>query len=156
MQGKPKEIKLRAAFLPVKAEEAEETYTVNFEPYEGQCGTESVTVPKADDSQDFDFDKHAGIEPPGEVSQEKRDRAEQGICQVKHISFDILKKQKEEILKNQMEEMQENIEGAVREEGYKKIRQRSESHGTYTHGQVVKQYFAIYAYFEKISNCFSK
>lgn len=45
--------------------------------------------------------------------------------------------------------MQENIEGAVREEGYQEIRQQSESHGTYTHGQVVKQYFAIYAYFEK-------
>ncbi|MCI8570905.1 MAG: InlB B-repeat-containing protein, partial [Lachnospiraceae bacterium] len=34
--------------LPVKAAEEEETYTVNFEPYEGTCETESVTVPKGE------------------------------------------------------------------------------------------------------------
>ncbi len=34
--------------LLVKAAETEETYTVNFEPYEGTCETESVTVPKGE------------------------------------------------------------------------------------------------------------
>lgn len=34
--------------LPAKAAEEEETYTVNFEPYEGTCETESVTVPKGE------------------------------------------------------------------------------------------------------------
>ena len=32
--------------LPVKAAEETETYTVTFEPYEGTCETESVSVPK--------------------------------------------------------------------------------------------------------------
>lgn len=34
--------------LPAEAAEVEEAYTVNFEPYEGTCGTESVTVPKGE------------------------------------------------------------------------------------------------------------
>ena len=34
--------------LPAKAAETEETYTVNFEPYEGICETESVIVPKGE------------------------------------------------------------------------------------------------------------
>lgn len=34
--------------LSAKAAEEEETYTVNFEPYEGTCDTESVTVPKGE------------------------------------------------------------------------------------------------------------
>ena len=34
--------------LSVKAAEEEETYTVNFEPYEGTCETESITVPKGE------------------------------------------------------------------------------------------------------------
>lgn len=37
-----------SAPLPVKAEEEGETYTVVFEAYEGQCDTESVTVPKGE------------------------------------------------------------------------------------------------------------
>ena len=34
--------------LPVKAAEEGETYTVNFEPNEGTCETESITVPKGE------------------------------------------------------------------------------------------------------------
>ena len=33
--------------LPVKAAEETETYTVIFEPYDGTCETERVSVPKA-------------------------------------------------------------------------------------------------------------
>ena len=51
--------------------------------------------PVSEASHGGDCDNYAGIEPSGEVSQEREDKLEQEVCQVEHISFDTLKKQEE-------------------------------------------------------------
>ena len=84
-----------------------------------------------------DCDNYAGMEPSGEVSREREDKAEQEVCQVEHISFDTLKKQ-EEIPETLMEEVQENIEGTIQEEDY----QESKVYGFCTPVQMVKRFSA--------------
>ncbi len=96
--------------------------------------------PTADDGSDSASDKQAESEMPAEASQEKADETETEMCQVEHISFDTLKRQKEEIPETQMEGVQENIEDTVREEECQEIRQESNAHGFCTPGQMVKRF----------------
>lgn len=99
--------------------------------------------PTADGGQDSASGKQAESEMSAETLQEKADGTETEMYQVEHISFDTLKRQKEEIPETQMEEVQENIEDAVREEDYQEIRQESKVHSSCTPGQTVKRFFVM-------------
>ena len=97
--------------------------------------------PVSEASHGGDCDNYAGIEPSGEVSQEREDKLEQEVCQVEHISFDTLKKQ-EEIPETLMKEVQENIEGTIQEEDYQEIREESKVYGFCTPVQIIKRFSA--------------
>ena len=99
--------------------------------------------PTADGGQDSASGKQAESEMSAETLQEKEDGTETEMYQVEHISFDTLKRQKEEIPETQMEEVQENIEDAVREEDYQEIRQESKIRGFCTPGQMTKRFFMM-------------
>ncbi len=98
--------------------------------------------PRPDDSQDFDCDKRAEMELSGEAPQEKEDKAQQEVCQVGRISFDVLKERKEAISEAEMEEVQGNMAGTV-QENYQKLRKENTIHGICTPGQIIKQFFAM-------------
>lgn len=99
--------------------------------------------PTQDGGRDSASGKQVESEMPAEASQEKADGTETEICQVEHISFDTLKKPKEEIPEIQMEEVQENIEDTVREENYQEIWQESNAHGFCIPGHMVKRFFIM-------------
>ena len=99
--------------------------------------------PTPDDGSDSASGKQTESEMPAEASQEKADGTDKEMCQVEHISFDTLKRQKEEIPETQMEEVQVNIEDTVREEDYQEIRQESKSRGFCTPGQMTKRFFMM-------------
>lgn len=70
--------------------------------------------PTPDGGQDFDCDKHAGMEPSGEIAKTKEDGEEQEMCQVEHISFDTIKEQNREAEKQQEgKQDQENREYCI-------------------------------------------
>ncbi len=99
--------------------------------------------PIQEDGQEFDCDNHAGMELSGEASQEEEDKAQQGVCQVEHISFDTLQRQKEEISEIQMEEAQESAEGTVRQKEYQEICQEGRVPGFSTPGRMIKRFFLM-------------
>lgn len=78
--------------------------------------------PTLDDAQihDCDSDNHAEFEPSTEVLQEK-DKPEQEICHVKHISFASLRNQKEEIMITPEEEIQSKKEIVVWYQEYEEV-----------------------------------
>lgn len=69
--------------------------------------------PTPEDSHDVDSNNHVRFDSSKGASQEKKDKAKQEIYQVEHISFDTLKRQKEEVSKVQVEGLQENAEGTI-------------------------------------------
>ncbi len=99
--------------------------------------------PTLDDGQDSASGEHTESEMSAEASQEKVDGTEKEMCQVQHISFDILKRQKEEGSKAQTKEVQENIDELIRKEDYENIRQGSKNHGFCTPGQMIKHFFLM-------------
>ncbi len=97
--------------------------------------------PTPDDGQDCASGEHTESEMSAEASQEKAGRTEKEMCQVEHISFDILKGQKEEGSEAQTEEVQENIDESIRKEDYREICQENRTHSFCTLDQIVKQPF---------------
>ena len=92
-------------------------------------------------SHEVDCDNHAGVEPSGEISQERKDKAEREVCQVKHISFDTLKRWEVEIPEAQKEIIQPLVEDAVQIEEYQEIQQDTGFINPYAHDQALKYLF---------------
>lgn len=78
-----------------------------------------------------------------EIKQEKEDEAGQETCQVEHISFEMLKRQKEEAEELQRADGQSSIE-AISEEEYPEIRQKKEMRNDCAWNQVIKQFFSMW------------
>ena len=129
-------IKKEARFREKNKGQTSNLYTLVL--FEGQ--------PIPDDSQDVDSNSNVRFDSSEGASQEKKEKAEQEMCQVKHIIFDTLKKQKEvsEVqLEVQMEGLQENAEGTVREEDHQETRQERKVHGVDTSARTIKRYFTV-------------
>lgn len=63
---------------------------------------------------------------PVEASQEKEEKTEQEICQVEHISFDTLTKQKENIFKVQGAESSPAVETVLGDGDFKTQKENRE------------------------------
>lgn len=99
---------------------------------------EGGSAPDGDDGlYSKDCAKESGA---AEVKQEKEEEAGQETCQVEHISFDILTRQKEKVLEAQIEEAQEKAHTAVREEDCQKNQQESINHRFCTPSQIIKHF----------------
>ena len=100
--------------------------------------------PTPDNGQDCASGEHAESEMSAEASQEKAGRTEKEMCQVEHISFDMLKREKEVIPEILMEETQEKAEDTILKEDYKEIGQGNKTHSFCVPGQMVKLFFMMW------------
>ncbi len=96
---------------------------------------------------DGDDGLHSKESGAAEVKQEKEEEAGQGTCQVEHISFDTLARQKEEVEEPKKAEQKKADEkfltDVIKAEKYPKIKRKSEICDACTRIQTIIQFFIV-------------